>query len=89
MNIRWSWMSVLGLLVIDILSGDSIDIAVALIATTILACPICRQHLILKKSPRMAQLSLVDDYNLSTTQETVVSQIIENADFLSAVLSRH
>jgi len=54
MNIRWLWMSVIGLLVIDILSGDSIDIAVALIATPILACPICRQHLILQKSPKMA-----------------------------------
>ena len=47
MNIRWSWMNVIGLLAIDYLSGDSIDIAVALIATTILAYPICRQHLIL------------------------------------------
>ena len=32
MNIRWSWMNVIGLLVIDILSGDSIDIAVTLTA---------------------------------------------------------
>ena len=47
MNIRWSWMNVIGLLAIDYLSGDSIDIAVALIVTTILACPIFRQHLIL------------------------------------------
>ena len=32
-------MNVIGLLAIDYLSGDSIDIAVALIATTILAYP--------------------------------------------------
>jgi hypothetical protein len=44
MNIRWSWMNVIGLLVIDCLSGDSIDIAVALIATMFLACPIFRPH---------------------------------------------
>ncbi len=34
MNIRWSWMNVIGLLAIDYLSGDSIDMAVAMAATT-------------------------------------------------------
>ena len=40
-------MNVIGLLAIDYLSRDLIDTAVALIATTIFACPIFRQHLIL------------------------------------------
>ena len=47
MNIGWLWMNVIGLLAIDSLFGDSIDITVALIATMILVCANCRQHLIL------------------------------------------
>jgi len=81
-------MNVIGLLAIDSLPGDSIDIAVAMTATTSSACVCTRTTSDSLKGLRMAPFSRVFGYNLTTIKEAVIPQIIENDDFLSSELSR-
>jgi len=68
------------LLALDHVSEDSLDIAVALAATTSSPHRYRDNARISKTPPRIAQLSLVRDYNLATTRRPVICQIVESDD---------